>query len=166
MAEEAATHIDRIVQLVCSDSSPERRTEEHSTALKKELKELGREYMDVHSMRQETYHSAQAALLTMLAMGLQSLFTNEVKESWEKFAKFTREAMISDNYERDSSVAKPVPETTALDEPERIERDYAKLLSEDRITVESRYLANGDAAAGGTRCTVTPKQAKLITELW
>ena len=87
VAEEAATHVDRIVQLVCStvhsNASPERRTEEQATALKSDLKELGREYLDVHALRQEIYHPAQAALLTMLAMGLQSLFTSEVKESWE-----------------------------------------------------------------------------------
>ena len=60
---------------------------------------MGREYIDSHDIKPEAYHYGRIALLTTLAMGLQAQFPAEVKESWEKFAKFTREAMISDNYE-------------------------------------------------------------------
>ncbi len=89
IAIKCSKTISKIVELVCTDECEN---------IVSELKRMGQIYMQWYKVLPDHYHTAQLSLLAVMNMGLQEKFNAEVRESWNSFLKFSKQALISNNY--------------------------------------------------------------------
>ena len=68
-----------------------------------DLKELGKRHIK-YGVKENDYVHITKAILQTMQLGLQTKNTPEVKEAWIKACTMVSEAMISDNYLKNSTI--------------------------------------------------------------